>query len=86
MDRFQPRDIIAAALSVVPGAGHIYKGHDKAGIGFFLGLIVLIVLLIALGIEAAGFQLLLLPLYWLWVMIQAYLIEDRRSKERPAID
>jgi len=79
IDRFQSRDLVAVALSVVPGLGHFYKGHSKAALGFFVGVLVMIALLSALGIEGMGFQFLLLPVYWIWVMIQAYLIEDRRG-------
>jgi len=79
ISNFQPRDLVAVALSVVPGLGHFYKGHNKAALGFFLGVVVVIALLSALGIEGMGFQFLLLPVYWLWVMIQAYLIDDQRA-------
>jgi hypothetical protein len=78
-EKNRPADYVAAALSIIPGAGHLYKGHTKAGVGFFFGLVIAIALLSALGIEGMGFQFLLLPVYWLWVMIQAFLIKDLRA-------
>ncbi|PYL09569.1 MAG: hypothetical protein DME34_02300 [Verrucomicrobia bacterium] len=69
---------MAVLLSIVPGLGHIYKGHK------FLGLLILFVgTPMAIGIAAltftftAGFGGLLLPLWWFGVMFHVYGIEDR---------
>jgi len=82
VDRQQPltsgtqRDVLAAALSLVPGLGHIIKGHVKMGIGYMIGTLVAIFMLGPVGMVAMGFQLLLLPFYWLWVMLHAYMVPD----------
>ena len=71
-------DAMAVLLSVIPGLGHIYKGHKLIGaLIMFIGtpMAVGIALLAATG--TAGFALLLLPLYWFAVMFHVYGIEDR---------
>lgn len=71
-------DAMAVLLSVVPGLGHIYKGHKVIGMLLvFVGtpMAVLLALLIATG--TAGFGILLLPVYWAAVMFHVYGIEDR---------
>jgi hypothetical protein len=71
-------DAMAVLLSVVPGLGHIYKGHRLMGMLLvFVGtpMAVAIALLIATG--TAGFGILVLPVYWFAVMFHVYGIEDR---------
>ena len=71
-------DAIAVMLSVLPGLGHIYKGHKFIGmLLIFIGtpMAVGIALLIATG--TAGFGVGLLPVYWLAVMVHVYAIQDR---------
>ena len=70
------RDIIAVALSLVPGAGHIYKGHKMAGFGFMAGTVCAVFAICVTATFTAGFGLLLLPFYWLWVMTLAFWAED----------
>ncbi|MFL6515903.1 MAG: hypothetical protein ACJ8M1_12870 [Chthoniobacterales bacterium] len=71
-------DAVAVVLSVIPGLGHIYKGHKVMG-----ALIMFVGTPMAIGIAAltftftAGFGGLLLPLWWLGVMFHVYAIEDR---------
>jgi hypothetical protein len=71
-------DAVAVMLSVIPGLGHIYKGHKLVGI-----LIMLIGTPMAIAIAAltftftAGFGGLLLPLYWFAVMFHVWGIDDR---------
>ena len=74
-----PRDIIAAALSIVPGAGHIFKGHITLGIVYLAGTVLALFFIGAVGMVAMGFQLLLLPFYWLWVMLHAFLVTDLKT-------
>ncbi|MGH8095048.1 MAG: hypothetical protein ACREIF_16505 [Chthoniobacterales bacterium] len=71
-------DLVAVALSIVPGLGHIYKGYR------FIGVLLMFVgtplafgaaLLIATG--TAGFGFFLLPIYWIAVMIHVWAIPDR---------
>lgn len=71
-------DAIAVLLSVLPGLGHIYKGHKFIGmvlIFFGTPFAVGLALLIATG--TAGFGVALLPVYWLAVMAHVYAIKDR---------
>src|SRR3954464_8634787 len=71
-------DAVAVILSVIPGLGHIYKGHKVLG-----ALIMFVGTPMAIGIAAltftftAGFGGLLLPLYWFAVMFHVWGIEDR---------
>ena len=61
----QASDMVAVALSVVPGLGHIYKGYRVIGLLLiFIGtpMALGIALLIATG--TAGFGFFLLPIYW----------------------
>jgi len=81
---YTARDVIACAVSVIPGAGHIYKGHVKAGIAFMAGSIIIVFFIGAVGMVGMGFQLFLIPFYWLWVMIQAFFIKDLNPHEVPA--
>ena len=71
-------DAVAVMLSVIPGLGHIYKGHKLIG-----ALLMLVGTPMAIGIAAltftftAGFGGLILPLYWFAVMFHVWGIEDR---------
>jgi hypothetical protein len=71
-------DAMAVLLSVIPGLGHIYKGHRLVG-----ALLMFVGTPMAIGIAAltftftAGFGGLLLPLYWFGVMFHVYGIDDR---------
>lgn len=71
-------DGVAVVLSVIPGLGHIYKGHKLLG-----ALIMLVGTPMAIGIAAltftftAGFGGLLLPLWWLGVVFHVWAIDDR---------
>lgn len=70
-------DMVAVMLSVIPGLGHIYKGHKLAGLILIIAtpMAVLAALLAATG--TAGFGLALLPIYWFGVMFHVYGVEDR---------
>lgn len=72
-----PRDIAAVVMSVVPGLGHIYKGHRLTGALYMLGALFAIFAALVASTATAGFGLLLLPLYWAGVMLQVYWLEDR---------
>lgn len=73
------RDAYAAILSIVPGLGHIYKGHLIPGLLFMAGGILATFLVGVIATFTMGFGLLLLPLYWVGIMVQVYWIEDRRA-------
>jgi hypothetical protein len=70
------RDRTAVALSVIPGLGHIYKGHRLTGALYMLGAGFAIFAAIVASTATAGFGILLLPLYWLGVMLQVFFLED----------
>lgn len=75
-------DWIAVGLSIVPGLGHMFKGHYWTGIGYLLGSFVFVFLVGAGGAVAMGFNLFLLPLYWIWVGFHAYLTPDLEKHQR----
>ena len=71
-------DAFAVVLSVIPGLGHIYKGHTMVGLLLIFVLTPFAVGMALLAATAtASFAVLLLPLYWIAVMIHVYGIEDR---------
>jgi hypothetical protein len=70
------RDKVAVALSVIPGLGHIYKGHRLTGALYMLGAGFAVFAAIVASTATAGFGILLLPLYWLGIMLQVYFVED----------
>jgi hypothetical protein len=71
-------DAFAVVLSIIPGLGHIYKGHTLVGL-----LLIFVATPMAVGLAllaataTASFAVLLLPLYWLAVIFHVYGIEDR---------
>ncbi len=71
------RDRIAVCLSVVPGLGHIYKGHKLTGALYMLGAVFAVLAAVVAGTFTAGFGVFLLPLYWIGIMLQVYWLEDR---------
>jgi hypothetical protein len=63
------RDEVAAILSLVPGAGHLYKHHYALGLGLLLGgnlLVAFAAGLMAFG--TLGLSLVLLPLVYIGVV------------------
>ena len=70
------RDRVAVCLSVIPGLGHIYKGHRLTGALYMMGAIFAIFAAVVASTATAGFGILLLPLYWLGIMLQVYFVED----------
>ena len=70
------RDKFAVCLTVVPGLGHIYKGHKLTGALYMLGAIFAVLAALVAGTFTAGFAVLLLPLYWIGIMLQVYYLDD----------
>jgi len=74
----QASDAMAILLSIIPGLGHIYKGHKLVG-----AVLLLVVTPIALvfsflaAFASAGFGLGIAVFYWIGVMIHVWGIEDR---------
>jgi len=73
-----PRDSAAMFLSLLPGLGHIYKGHKWLGVLLMLGTLLAIFACVVAATATALWGLLLLPLYWAGVMLHAYFVEERR--------
>lgn len=70
-------DVIAVLLSVVPGLGHIYKGHKVLGMLLvFAGTPMAVALALLIATGTAGFGVALLPVYWLAVMVHVYAVRD----------
>src|SRR4026207_1021529 len=68
-------NIIAAMLSIVPGLGHMYKGHFVAGlIWLVLGMPIAIWIGILFGLATAGLGLLFPVLCWAALAIDAYYV------------
>ncbi len=76
-----PVDVTACLLSIVPGAGHFYKGHKKFAWLYLAGAAFAIFWCALAATATAGLGLLMLPLYWAWVMTHAYWIEDLKAQE-----
>lgn len=71
-------DAIAVLLSVMPGLGHIYKGHKFIGMALiFAGTPMAVGLALLIATGTAGFGIAMLPVYWLAVMLHVYAIKDR---------
>jgi hypothetical protein len=70
-------DLVAVMLSVIPGLGHVYKGHQLLGLLFVIGAFGAILLGALAATATAGFGLALIPIYWFAVMFHVYGIEDR---------
>jgi len=71
---------MAILLSIIPGLGHIYKGHRVMGaILLFLVTPIAIAFGLLAAFASAGFGIGMLLFYWLGVMIHCWGIEDRVS-------
>lgn len=71
-------DAVAVLLSILPGLGHIYKGHRMLGLLLmFAGTPAAVGGALLLATGTAGFGILILPVYWLAVMVHVYAIQDR---------
>ena len=69
---------IAALLSIIPGLGHIYKGHYAGLLWMFLGMPFAIWVGIILSLATAGLGLLFPILCWVGLVWDAYNEKDRR--------
>jgi hypothetical protein len=76
----QASDLVAVMLSVIPGLGHVYKGHRLLGLLFVTGAFGAILLGALAATASAGFGLALIPIYWFAVMFHVYGVEDRVAK------
>jgi ribosomal protein L40E len=70
-------DAVAVILSIIPGLGHIYKGHKLAGFLWMVGAIPVGIFVLLAAFASAGWGLGLFFFYLGAVMLQAYGVEDR---------
>lgn len=72
------RNKVALMLSVIPGAGHLYKHHYAAGFGLLIaGNVLVAFAAILLGLATFGVSLVLVPLgYMAAVAAAAYYAPD----------
>src|SRR5260221_3719619 len=71
------RDKIAVCLSVVPGLGHIYKGHKMTGALYMLGALFAIFAAVVASTATAGFCILLLPPDLVRGIVPDYLVAEQ---------
>lgn len=76
------RNKVAAALSVVPGFGHLYKHHYVAGFSIlFGGNLFMLFAALLLGFATFGFSMILLPAaYIVGIAYSAYCLPDWHGK------
>ena len=70
-------DAVAVILSVIPGLGHIYKGHRLAGFLWMAGAVPVGIFVFLAAIASAGFGIGLFFFYLIAVMLHAYAVDDR---------
>lgn len=78
------RNDVAAMLSILPGAGHLYKGYTGIGILFLAGapLVLFCALLMVLGTFGFGTVALIL-LYWGAAAAHAWRIPPKHHHHHP---
>lgn len=73
------RNLIAAFSSIIPGLGHIYKGHYREGVGLLIISPFFVWVALIMGFATAGLGL-LVPLFFLMIIgWHAYTIDDKRK-------
>ena len=70
-------DAVAVILSIIPGLGHIYKGHKLAGFLWMFGAIPVGLFVLLAAFASAGWGLGLFFFYLGAVMLHAYAVHDR---------
>jgi TM2 domain-containing membrane protein YozV len=70
-------DAVAVMFSIIPGLGHIYKGHILAGFLWMAGAIPVGIFVLLAAFASAGWGLGLFFFYLGAVMLHAYGIHDR---------
>jgi hypothetical protein len=69
-------DAMAVILSIIPGLGHIYKGHKLAGFLWMAGAVPAGIFVLIAAFASAGFGAALFFLYLIACMIHVWGIED----------
>jgi hypothetical protein len=70
-------DAVAVILSIIPGLGHIYKGHKLAGLLWMAGAVPVGIFVFLAAVASAGFGIGLFFFYLIAVMLHAYAVDDR---------
>jgi len=70
-------DAVAVLFSIIPGLGHIYKGHIFAGFLWMAGAIPVGIFVLLAAFASAGWGLGLFFFYLGAVMLHAYSVNDR---------
>jgi len=74
------RNRLAAVLSIIPGAGHAYKGYWALGLLlFFFGAPLAIWVGVIVAISTFGIGLLIPLGYWIIVAAHAHEVEDKHK-------
>ncbi len=78
------RNKIALIASVIPGAGHIIKGHTTLGVTLLLGNILMTFIAAWLALATLGLSVVVVPVLWFGgVAASAYLIPDLTGHTPP---
>jgi TM2 domain-containing membrane protein YozV len=75
-------DAIAVIFSIIPGLGHIYKGHILAGLLWMAGAIPVGIFVLLAAFASAMWGLGLFFFYLGAVMLHAYAVDDRVAPPR----
>jgi hypothetical protein len=75
------RDTAAVFMSAIPGLGHLYKGHPVMAAIAFTGAVMASMAVAVAATATMGLALMLLPIYWIGVMMHACWIDD--AAQRP---
>src|SRR5438876_7463782 len=70
-------DAVAVMFSIIPGLGHIYKGHILAGFLWMAGAIPVGIFVFLAAVASAGWGLGLFFFYLGAAMLHAYAVDDR---------
>ncbi len=75
------RDLVSVVASLVlPGLGHLYKGHYRTGLLLmFLGIPAAIWVGIILSLATAGLGLIFPIMFWAGTAVSAYFAQDWRT-------
>ena len=63
-------------MSIIPGLGHLYKGHHAAAAIAFGGALLAVFAAVVAATATMGMALALLPLYWAAVMLHVFWVDD----------
>jgi hypothetical protein len=78
-ERKHLRDEIAAAMSLIPGLGHAYKGYYAHAMGILFLTPAILFASALLGLATFGLGLLMPFVFWMGIGIQAYYLPDHRK-------